>query len=125
MSLLILSLLLLVLVGMGLLMGRKAIREAFTNPTDTPVTTTIQVSPALAGLVAGTPTALTGPTPNVNPLARDQDAVAAASAVGTTPTCPACPACPSCPTCPKCPQCEDMTKYIRMDEVPCWNCTLP
>lgn len=116
MSLLILSLLLLVLVGMGLLMGRKTIRETFTSAD------TIQVSPALAGLVAGT---ITGPTPNINPLAREQDAVVAASAVGTTPTCPDCPACPSCPTCPKCPQCEDMSKYIRMDEVPCWNCTLP
>jgi hypothetical protein len=29
------------------------------------------------------------------------------------------------PDCPKCPVCPDMSQYIRMDEVPCWNCTLP
>jgi len=27
--------------------------------------------------------------------------------------------------CPKCPTCPDMSKYIRLDEVPCWNCSLP
>jgi hypothetical protein len=25
----------------------------------------------------------------------------------------------------KCPVCPDMSKYIRLDEVPCWNCSLP
>lgn len=24
-----------------------------------------------------------------------------------------------------CPKCPDMSQYIRMDEIPCWNCTLP
>jgi hypothetical protein len=24
-----------------------------------------------------------------------------------------------------CPKCPDMSKYIRLDEVPCWNCSLP
>jgi hypothetical protein len=24
-----------------------------------------------------------------------------------------------------CPACPDMSQYIRMDEIPCWNCTLP
>ena len=33
--------------------------------------------------------------------------------------------CPKCQTCPKCPTCPDMSKYIRLDEVPCWNCSLP
>lgn len=122
MSLLILSLLLLLLVGMGLLMGRKTLHEMFDNPTPP---ATVQVSPALANLVAGTPKDLTGPTAQPDPLARDQEAVAAANSAGTAPKCPACPACPSCPTCEKCPKCADMSKYIRMDEVPCWNCTLP
>ncbi len=27
--------------------------------------------------------------------------------------------------CPACPVCPDMSQYIRLDEVPCWNCTLP
>jgi len=26
---------------------------------------------------------------------------------------------------PDCPVCPDMSEYIRYDEVPCWNCTLP
>ena len=26
---------------------------------------------------------------------------------------------------PNCPVCPDMSEYIRYDEVPCWNCTLP
>jgi hypothetical protein len=29
------------------------------------------------------------------------------------------------PSCPKCEKCPDMTQYVRLDEVPCWNCTLP
>jgi len=27
--------------------------------------------------------------------------------------------------CPDCPSCPDMSQYIKMDEIPCWNCTLP
>jgi hypothetical protein len=121
MSLLILSLLLLLLVGLGLLMGRKAIHEMFANPAVAPAT--VQVSPTLANLVSGTPKE--GPPAQPNPLAREQEVVAAANAAGTAPKCSICPACPSCPTCEKCEKCEDMSKYIRMDEVPCWNCTLP
>lgn len=125
MSLLILSLLLLLLVGMGLLMGRKQIHEMFDNPSAASTGQTVQVSPTLANLVTGTPKDLTGPTAQPDSLARDQEAVAAANAVASKHKCPECPACPSCPTCEKCEKCEDMSKYIRMDEVPCWNCTLP
>lgn len=32
---------------------------------------------------------------------------------------------PPAPTPPGCPVCPDMSQYIRLDEVPCWNCTLP
>ena len=119
MSLLLLSLLLLVLIGLGMLMNRRKIHEMFDNPT------TVTMSPALANLMAGIPKDLTGPTSQPDTLGRDQEAVAAANAVGTAHKCPTCPACPSCPTCPKCEKCEDMSKYIRMDEIPCWNCTLP
>lgn len=28
-------------------------------------------------------------------------------------------------SCGWCPACPDMSQYIRMDEIPCWNCTLP
>jgi len=30
-----------------------------------------------------------------------------------------------CPKCPKCPEGPDMSKYVKLDEVPCWNCSLP
>jgi hypothetical protein len=32
---------------------------------------------------------------------------------------------PPAPMPPGCPVCPDMSQYIRLDEVPCWNCTLP
>ncbi len=32
---------------------------------------------------------------------------------------------PPAPTPSGCPVCPDMSQYIRLDEVPCWNCTLP
>ena len=31
--------------------------------------------------------------------------------------------CPK-PNCPK-PECPDMSQYVKLDEVPCWNCSLP
>jgi hypothetical protein len=27
--------------------------------------------------------------------------------------------------CPECEQCPDMSQYIKLDEIPCWNCSLP
>jgi hypothetical protein len=119
MSTLLLSLLLLVLIGLGLLM-RPAI-ERFENPT----IATINVSPALANLI-NTPNLAAKPLPQVNTLAREQEAVAIqeAAAQKAAVTCPQ-HECPKCPECKKCPACPDMSKYIRMDEVPCWNCTLP
>jgi len=27
--------------------------------------------------------------------------------------------------CPKCEQCPDMSQYVKLDEIPCWNCSLP
>lgn len=50
-----------------------------------------------------------GPTPNPKPHPEP------------TPMPPA----PMPPGCPVCPTCPDMSQYIRLDEVPCWNCTLP
>lgn len=132
MSTLILSLLLLLLVGIGFLMNAKWVHETFENPVAT--TETIQVSPTLANMLAATPnlgsssgSSAKQPLPQVDTLNREQEVVAAAAArdKNNDHRCPVCPACPSCPTCPKCEQCEDMSKYIKMDEIPCWNCTLP
>lgn len=126
MSTLLLSLLLLVLIAMGLLMGRK-VAEQFENP-EPPAPP--QISPALANLLA-TPALVAAtqkPVPSVDKLARDKDAAAAAESVAHPPPPPPPgpgPAPAPTPDCPKCPVCPDMSQYIRMDEVPCWNCTLP
>jgi hypothetical protein len=121
MTTLLLSFLLILLVGIGLLMAAPRALEHFV---DAPATTTVQMSPTMAALVTPRLGPAAAPPPQVDSLAREKDAVAAASAVPST-SCPECPACPTCPTCPKCPTCADMTQYIRMDEIPCWNCTLP
>ncbi len=107
MSTLLLSLLLVVLVAIGLAMGRR-VSEHFA---DAPVATAQPaVSPALANLMA-TPALVGQQTPlNVDKLARDTE-------ITKHPQ-------PS-PACPPCKACPDMSQYVRLDEVPCWNCTLP
>jgi hypothetical protein len=126
MSTLLMSLLLIVLIGLGLIMGRS-VSEKFENPTA--ATATITVSPALANLLA-TPdlaaAAARKPIPQIDTLAREQEAVAVQemAAKKAEKECPQ-HECPKCPECKKCPDCPDMSQYIRMDEVPCWNCTLP
>jgi hypothetical protein len=101
-------------------MGRR-VAEHFENPpvaAQQPLTQ----SPALANLLA-TPNLVavtSGPTPQVDTLKREQDAVKAAQQA--TPPAKECPPPKECPPCPTCP---DMSQYIRMDEIPCWNCTLP
>lgn len=144
MSILLLSLLLLLLVGIGALMGRRvSAMERFQNA---PAKRT-----AMEKFVSGNPMTTTGPeshafhvtgTVNVDPLARDiavQDAVVEGGKKKPTPAPPApnpdpLPPTPAPnPTPPppppqngsRCPACPDMSQYIRMDEIPCWNCTLP
>jgi hypothetical protein len=121
MTTLMLSFLLLILVGLGIVMGAK-LKEGFETQQTPPA-----MSPALANMIA-TPlfVAELKPVPNVDKLARDKDAADAANAASLKAE-RECPQheCPKCPDCKKCPECPDMSKYIRMDEVPCWNCTLP
>lgn len=146
MSTLLLSLLLLILIAIGLLMGKK-VAEGFTSSSGGGYTASLlallrgerfenpeppaapAISPALANLLA-TPALVAAtqkPVPSVDKLARDKDAAAAAEAVAQPPPPPPGPGPAPAPTpdCPKCPVCPDMSQYIRMDEVPCWNCTLP
>jgi hypothetical protein len=147
MSTLILSLLLLALVAIGLLMGRRAQIERFAGTTAAAATTvqaaTATVSPALANMIAIPAIPLSVPLQPSNGIQRGQDAVAGMSAPAKallgpggemqpapTPV-PAtksdekpAPA-PATAGCPACPVCPDMSQYIKMDEVPCWNCTLP
>jgi hypothetical protein len=139
MSTLILSLLLLALVAIGLLMGRRAQIERFADAA----AATATVSPALANMIAIPAIPLSVPLQPSNGIQRGQDAVAGMSVPAKallgpggemqpapTPV-PAAksdekpaPA-PATAGCPACPVCPDMSQYIKMDEVPCWNCTLP
>lgn len=75
------------------------------------------VSPALGNMLAIPP----GPAqqrPAIDALSRDtvvQNASGSGSGSGS-----------SCKMKKKeCPVCPDMSKYVKLDEVPCWNCTLP
>jgi hypothetical protein len=113
MSIIVLSLLLLILVGLGGLMGKQisAAAEYFDNPppaTDSQKVV-IDVSPALANLL-DTPRLVAAaeaqPTPQVDVLQRDLSTLNNSEKK-------------------QCPKCPDMSQYVRLDEVPCWNCTLP
>ena len=109
MSTILLSLLLLFLIAVGLLMGRQ-VAERFENPT-TATPTTVPASPALANLLA-TPAIAAAiadkPALAVDKLARDKEIQEAAAS--------------ACPKCPACPPQPDMSRYISVDEIPCWNC---
>jgi hypothetical protein len=123
MSTLLLSLLLIFLIAIGMIMGR-GLAERFENPPTTEVK--LDVSPALASLLATqTEATKTKAVPQVSQLKRDLEIADAQQE-----------SCPDCERrrsrsgdseqrCPKCKECPDMSHYIRMDEIPCWNCTLP
>ena len=83
----------------------KPIREHFDNPVET-----VKVSPTLLNLIA-TPT-LPEKLLQIDTLARDKETLELRNKTVDKP----------CPTCQKCP---DMSQYIRLDEIPCWNCSLP
>ncbi len=131
MSTLILSLLLLFLITVGLLMGKK-VAERFENPPSQ----TITVSPAMKNMMtsgqapaaANTQTAfereqdLQRVTPGEAPKLIGPDGEEHLLRPDTKPRPNPEPAPAGCLACPVCP---DMSKYIRLDEVPCWNCTLP
>ncbi len=128
MSILVLSLLLLVLVGIGGLMSKQvsAAAEYFDNPPPAAESqkVVVDVSPALANLLntpAQVAAAAALPAPQVDVLARDRDAIAAAQEADDSKK----PKPSKKHKCPKCPTCPDMSQYVRLDEVPCWNCTLP
>lgn len=121
------------------------VEELFDNQEDQ----TVALSPTLHNLL-GTPTPVPVPTPTpVQGPTQDKDtdknqtvknpvnvdalahAVAGANSNTQTPTPKPSPPpkpllpVPPTPSCPSCPVCPDMSQYIRMDEIPCWNCTLP
>lgn len=106
MSIILLSILLVVLIALGLAMGKRAV-EQFTDggsqEQQQPATKVeIDMSPAMANAIRDAAAVAAGANKapvTVDTLKRERDGRAAA--------------------------CPDMSKYIRMDEIPCWNCTLP
>ena len=91
-----------------------------------PLQPAVIASPVMANMMAPT----YRPMPiQVNTLAREQEIRS------TTPTkctkksktskTSKCPPCPPCTKNSKCPEYPDMSQYIRLDEIPCWNCSLP
>lgn len=156
MNTLLLSLLLLVLIAIGLTMGRQ-ITEGFAPLGEKQE---ITASPALANMLK---TDIATETKKVDSLKRELDllnAMASAPATATEEKKPKKSKKSKTPKksyddyededdyegddyegdendyerrrpayrrdrCPDCPICPDMSQYIKMDEIPCWNCTLP
>jgi len=113
-------------------MARKT-AEMFDNPPPpTMEVDVVEMSPALANLL-DTPklvAQMNGTAPaQVDPLKREQEVIAAASQGEADDSddddYKPKKRKPSKKRCPKCPKCPDMSQYVRLDEVPCWNCTLP
>ena len=154
MNTLLLSLLLLVLIAIGLAMGRQ-ITEGFAPLGEKQE---ITASPALANMLK---TDIAMETKKVDSLKRELDllhAMASAPVAEETKKTKKSKASKTSKTskksyddyeeededdyengedacerrpkhhrdrCPDCPSCPDRSQYIKMDEIPCWNCTLP
>jgi len=132
MKLVVLSLLLVGLVALAIMMGvREAFDDGYVSSGASgaqPQKVELVMSPALKSLL-GTPQivqAMNKEPVKVDTLERDRDTMNAAERGyrmqrqkrKEESDCEdsAEPAPHGCP---------DMSEYIRMDEVPCWNCTLP
>lgn len=121
MSILLLSLLFAVLLVMGVYLQPR-LTEPFID-MDMGMDTPGEVSPTLAALLNRSDM----PVENISTVdALSRDAVLQqATSEGFEVERPK----KKKSTCSKkksgCPVCPDMSKYIRLDEVPCWNCSLP
>lgn len=122
---LVLSLLLIVLITMGLVMGKK-VKETFEDVSAPTQVASHIPSPTPTSMESiAIPVVLTM-TPQVDTIQRglQEQAPDMPPSVGETRR-PLGPGGEQRQGCPACPRCPDMSKYIRMDEIPCWNCTLP
>jgi len=136
MSTLLLSLLLLLLIGAGMLM-RPRMREHFASPSPDPEPKPSVVSPTLANMLLTPEIDDVREGPQINKLDRDYMLVNAMENSQQKKTAQNQKkarryeeeeddrAHKPCPVAKPCPVCPDMSQYIRLDEVPCWNCSLP
>lgn len=115
---LVLSLLLIVLITIGLVMGRKVketfedmpTQPSFPNPSEAiAIPVVLTMTPQVDTIQRG----LQEQAPDMPPYPSSVGEARRPLGPGGEQKCPACK------------QCPDMSKYIRMDEIPCWNCTLP
>lgn len=113
MSLLGLLALFFVLVAVGI--SAQSYKEYFATQLDVKALGAAVASPVMANLSNATAaTEKKQPLPQVSKMDRDADAVAATEeSVSHRDPCPVCKE-----------QCPDMSKYIRRDSIPCWNCSL-
>ena len=110
-SILLLLILLLLLVGVGI--ATHSYRESFSNHVEV-ATTGVAVSPVMANLTAALPSEKRKELPQIDVIGRDADALNSLEQQVKQGS--------GCPVCKE--QCPDMSKYIRRDSIPCWNCSL-
>ena len=115
MSLLGLFALFLVLVTVGI--AAQGYKEYFATQIDVMSQGAASASPVMANLsnAAGSDMRKQ-PLPQISKMDRDADTVAATEDAISSGRHGPCPVCKE--------QCPDMSKYIRRDSIPCWNCSL-
>jgi len=107
---LLLLVLLLLLIGIGI--ATHSYKESFSNHVEPAVAAAAAVSPVMANMTAALQLSQKRKEiPQVDVIGRDADALNSLGQQG-----------PGCPVCKE--QCPDMSKYIRRDSIPCWNCSL-
>ena len=112
MSLLGLLALFLALVTVGI--AAQSYKEYFATQIEVQAQGPAAASPVMANLShAAGATEKKQPLPQVSKMDRDAEAVAASEVGHQRGPCPVCKE-----------QCPDMSKYIRRDSIPCWNCSL-
>lgn len=111
-SILLLFVLLLLLIGVGI--ATHSYRESFSNHVEVATTAVAAASPVMANLTAALPSEKRKELPQIDVIGRDaevQNGLEQQAKQGS-----------GCPVCKE--QCPDMSKYIRRDSIPCWNCSL-
>jgi hypothetical protein len=105
--------LLLALIAVGIV--TQSYKEYFAGQVESVAVPPSPVSPVMANLTdAMTKTDRSKELPQIDTIGRDADAVAALNDQERDRK--------GCPVCKE--QCPDMSKYIRRDSIPCWNCSL-
>jgi hypothetical protein len=108
-SILLLLILLLLLIGVGI--ASHSYRESFSNHIEA---AEVAVSPVMANLTAALPSEKRKELPQIDVIGRDAEALNGLEQQMQKGS--------GCPVCKE--QCPDMSKYIRRDSIPCWNCSL-